>query len=78
MISSPGSVIASTACMNAMFAPAVTMIALPRATSMPFSAASFCVMRSTSAGWPTPLEYSCAAGSVSAAFTASAAWGGGP
>ena len=39
MISSPGAVIASTACMNAMFAPAVTMTRTPRATSMPFSGA---------------------------------------
>ena len=30
MTSSPGTVVASTACMNAMFAPAVTMMRLPR------------------------------------------------
>ena len=41
MISSPGTVTAMTACMKAMLAPAVTMIRLPAATSMPFSRASF-------------------------------------
>ena len=35
--------------MNAMLAPAVTMIRLPRATSMPFSAASLRAIASTSA-----------------------------
>ena len=38
--------------MNAMFAPAVTMTRLPRATSMPFSAPSLAAMASTSDGSP--------------------------
>ncbi len=54
MTSSPGAVIASTACMNAMLAPAVTMMRTPRATSMPFSSRSFSASRSTSAGRPAP------------------------
>ena len=49
-----GAVVASTACMNAMLAPAVTMMRLPRETSMPFSADSFRAMRCTSPGSPTP------------------------
>ena len=77
MISSPGSEIASTACMNAMFAPAVTMIALPLETSMPFSAASLAAIRLTSAGCPVPPAYSCAEGSETAARAASTASGGG-
>ena len=64
--------------MNAMFAPAVTMTALPCETSMPFSPASLAAMRFTRAGWPDPPEYSWIAGSASAARTASVAAGGGP
>ena len=40
-------VIASTACMNAMLAPAVTMMRLPRPTSMPFSRRSLPAIAST-------------------------------
>jgi hypothetical protein len=54
MISSPGAVIASTACMNAMFAPAVTITRTPRARSMPFSFRSFSASRACSAGRPSP------------------------
>ena len=54
MMSSPGSVTAKTACMNAMFAPAVTMTEVPRPTSIAFSARSFAASRSTSAGRPEP------------------------
>ena len=57
MMSSPGDVVAITACMNAMFAPAVTMTRLPRLTSMPFSAASFLAIRRTSSGNPCPSLY---------------------
>ena len=79
MISSPGAVIASTACMNAMLAPAVTMTRLPRATSMPFSRAQL---------RRQPLDQRRQAGAVlilvgrrrrsSASRTASIAAGGGP
>ena len=40
-----GLVVASTACMNAMFAPAVTMIRLPRGVDAVLVRASFCAMR---------------------------------
>ncbi len=78
MTSSPGSVTASTACTNAMFAPAVTITRLPRATSMPFSRASLRSSRATSAGSPSPGWYSCVAGSPSACRAASMASRGGP
>ena len=78
MISSPGAVIASTACTNAMFAPAVTMMRVPRVTSIPFSARSFTASCSTSAGSPAPSWYSCVEASVNAPRTASSAAVGGP
>ena len=78
MISSPGCEIASTACMNAMLAPAVTMMWTPRVTSMPFSARSFAASRSTSAGRPATSWYSCVDASASAPRTASIAARGGP
>lgn len=64
--------------MKAMFASAVTMIRLPRATSMPFSAESLRAMASTSAGDPEPSWYSWVSGRDSAARAASTACGGGP
>ncbi len=63
MISSPGDVIASTACMNAMLAPAVTMIRLPRPTSMlVLGGELLCESPSTSGGMPAPSLYSWVAG----------------
>ncbi len=45
MTSSPGTVVAITACMNAMLPPAVTMTLLPADRSMPFSDASLTAIR---------------------------------
>ena len=78
MISSPGDVIASAACMNAILAPAVTMIRLPRPTSMWFSTASFRLIAATSGGMPAPSLYSCVAWCASESRTASSVSGGGP
>ena len=78
MTSSPGIVVASTACMNAMLAPAVTMTRLPVPISIRLSARSFTLMRSSSTGRPLPSWYSCVEGRASAARTASTTASGGP
>ena len=61
-----------------MFAPAVTITPVPRATSMPLSRASLSSIAPMSARSPTPSWYACVSGLAIASRATSSAAGGGP
>src|SRR6185503_4625765 len=78
MISSPGSAIASSAFMKAMFPPAVTTTAFDEVSLILFSRASFSPTTSSNGGRPTTGLYLLFSGSLRNSAILAMAEGGGP